>query len=208
MTTSGDPADAMFTRRELPRRVEHRPHQRQGSLLRPDGPRRAIGRNARIAQDGTTYNILGASIRRAACRRWGSSSATRGACKPNLTVNAGLRYDVQMPFYALNNSYSTADHRRHVRRHRRRKRLRAGFDGDRPREPVQARRAAGAADHVQACCGEGTQAYNTDRGNFAPSVGVAWTVGRGQRLPAHDARQAGRHRPARRREASPISAAA
>ena len=29
--------------------------------------------------------------------------------KPNLTVNAGLRYEVQLPFYALNNSYSVAD---------------------------------------------------------------------------------------------------
>ena len=28
--------------------------------------------------------------------------------KPTLTINAGLRYDVQRPFYAQNNSYSTA----------------------------------------------------------------------------------------------------
>ena len=28
--------------------------------------------------------------------------------KHDLTINAGLRYDVQMPFYAQNNSYSTA----------------------------------------------------------------------------------------------------
>ena len=29
--------------------------------------------------------------------------------KPSLTVNAGLRYALQMPFYAVNNSYSNAD---------------------------------------------------------------------------------------------------
>ena len=28
--------------------------------------------------------------------------------RPDLTINAGLRYEVQLPFYALNNSYSTA----------------------------------------------------------------------------------------------------
>ena len=33
---------------------------------------------------------------------------TTGACAPNLTVNAGLRYELQQPFYARNNSYSTA----------------------------------------------------------------------------------------------------
>jgi hypothetical protein len=28
--------------------------------------------------------------------------------KPNFTVNFGLRYELQIPFYPLNNSYSTA----------------------------------------------------------------------------------------------------
>ncbi len=37
-----------------------------------------------------------------------SSSPTRGASEPNLTVNLGLRYDLQLPFYPRNNSYSKA----------------------------------------------------------------------------------------------------
>ena len=30
------------------------------------------------------------------------------AARSTLTVNAGLRYELQRPFYALNNSYATA----------------------------------------------------------------------------------------------------
>ena len=31
--------------------------------------------------------------------------------RPNLTINAGLRYDVQNPFYPLNSSYTSHDDR-------------------------------------------------------------------------------------------------
>jgi len=62
--------------------------------------------------------------------------------KPDLTINAGLRYEVQLPFEALNNSYSYAD-------------INDIFGptgpGDltvgswcRPRQPVQARRLQGS----------------------------------------------------------------
>jgi outer membrane receptor protein involved in Fe transport len=83
--------------------------------------------------------------------------------KSNVTVTAGLRYEVQRPFYALNNSYSTA-----------------------------------TVDDVWGVSGVGnlfkpgvltgrkptftsfekdTKAYKTDWNNFAPSLGLTWSLG-------------------------------
>ena len=54
---TGDPADSMFNDDQLPRRVEHGPDQRHADLYAVlTGRVSSIGREARIGEDGSTYN--------------------------------------------------------------------------------------------------------------------------------------------------------
>ena len=106
---SGDPADAMFNQTNFPGastanlnaarglyamltgRVSE--HQRRGSPRRGDRPVRVSS---------------GPSTQRAQLRDYGFFVSDTWRWKPNFTVNAGLRYVLQTPFYPTNNSYSTA----------------------------------------------------------------------------------------------------
>ena len=64
---------------------------------------------ARLNEDDV-YEYLGVGTQLARQREFGFwLRRTRGACGPNLPLNLGLRYDLQMPFVALNNSYSIGD---------------------------------------------------------------------------------------------------
>jgi len=108
MTTSGDPADAMFTTANFPRASSTDLPNARALYSVLTGRVSAITRNARIQPDGTTYKILGASDQYGTLPQWGSFINDTWHWKPTVTINAGLRYDVQRPFYAQNNSYSTA----------------------------------------------------------------------------------------------------
>ena len=136
----------------------------------------AIARNARIQPDGSTYKILGASDQYGTLPQWGSFINDSWRVKPALTINAGLRYDVQRPFYAQNNSYSraTLDDTFGVTG------VGAGFQPGSVVnnlgnlfKPGTLQGAPTTYKQLQ----QGTNAYNTDWGGFAPSLGAAWTVG-------------------------------
>ena len=88
---------------------------------------------------------------------------------PTLTINAGVRWDLQTPFAPVNDIMSAGADRRRLRHVRPRRR--------RPLRPVQLLRArpppaASVPEFVQLTTG--TQGYETDWNNFAPNVGVAW----------------------------------
>ena len=96
--------------------------------------------------------------------------------RPNLTVNAGLRYDVQMPFRSLNNSYSmaTLDDVFGV----------TGVGSD--FVPGSTVNNLGNLFKPGVLEGQKTtfkqleedsKAYNTDWSNLSPSIGAAWTIG-------------------------------
>jgi hypothetical protein len=106
---TGDPADAMFTTANFPGASSTDLTNARSLYSVLTGRITAIGRNARIGPDGTTYTILGASMQEGRQNEFNFFVQDSWRVKPNLTVNAGLRYALQMPFYAVNNSYSNAD---------------------------------------------------------------------------------------------------
>ncbi|OFW06130.1 MAG: hypothetical protein A3H96_23980, partial [Acidobacteria bacterium RIFCSPLOWO2_02_FULL_67_36] len=173
---SGDPADAMFTTANFPgsSSTDRNNAGRLYALL--TGRITNIGREARIGTDGSTFNILGQSFQQG--RIWHSGVFIQDSWrwKPNLTINAGLRYDVEQPFYALNNSYSMAT-------------VADLFGVTGPGAGfVPGSNVTGLGNLYKPGVLEGSpttykqlskgaKAYNTDKNNFAPSIGVAWTLG-------------------------------
>jgi hypothetical protein len=94
--------------------------------------------------------------------------------RPNLSLNLGLRYAYQTPFAALNNSYSTAtvDDIWGVSGYV------PGCDMSNPTSETcnlfRPGTMTGSKPSYQNL-GAGVKAYNADKNNFAPSVGVNWT---------------------------------
>jgi hypothetical protein len=128
----------------------------------------SIGANARINEATGLYEYMGTSTQRSRMQEGGFFLQDAWRWRPNITVNAGLRYTVQMPFTAQNNSYSTTT-----------------LDDLCGKSGVDA--AAGRCNLFQPGVMPGKQrpefynlekgkkAYNTDWDNFAPNVGIAWT---------------------------------
>ena len=96
--------------------------------------------------------------------------------RSDLTLNLGLRYELQLPFYAINDSYSTTTLEDVW-----------GLSGNSSTctdvsnitpascNLFQPGNLPGKAISQFYQMNRGTNAYGTDRNNFAPSVGVAWT---------------------------------
>jgi hypothetical protein len=117
----------------------------------------------RLDENTNQYTYLGLGFQRARLVDYGFFVADTWRMKPNFTLNLGLRYDLQLPFYPRNDSYSKATV-----------------------ADVWGRSGVGnlftpggltgqAPSFVQYDKGEG--GYDTDFNNWAPNVGFAWTVG-------------------------------
>ena len=98
------------------------------------------------------------------------SPRTRGGSRPAVTVNYGLRWDIQRPFTPLSNAWSTTTDPGSLRRvgigsgpGGRLQHVPAGQSGRR-------RRLRPELHGVHA----GNAGYKTDWNNFAPNAGVAW----------------------------------
>src|SRR5262249_59440933 len=90
--------------------------------------------------------------------------------RPNLTINAGVRYDVQYPFYPLNSVYSFATIGDVC-----------GVSGAKSAAKCnlfQAGSMPGTKPTYKQYTA-GTHAYDIDKNNIAPNVGFAWTPAAG-----------------------------
>ena len=123
----------------------------------------SINGEQRLDENTDEYVFLGLGMQRARLVDYGFFVADTWRWKPNFTLNLGLRYDLQLPFYPRNNSYSKA----------------AVAD-------VWGRSGVGNIFSPGGLTGqaplftqydEGEGAYDTDLNNWAPNVGVAWTLG-------------------------------
>jgi len=109
------------------------------------------------------YTYLGPFIQRVRQRTLGFYAQDAWRFRPNLTINAGLRYELQMPFVVLNNNYTQVV---------------GGYNGvwgisgvDNLFKPGTLAGSVTAFEQFP----QKTHPYNTDWNNFGPSIGFAWS---------------------------------
>ena len=130
----------------------------------------SIGANARIDEATDQYVYMGTSTQRARMQEGGFFLQDSWRWRPNFTINAGLRYTLQLPFTALNNSYSTTTMEDLCGP--------SGVGANGYCNLFQPGQMPGKARSEFYNLEKGVDAYKTDWNNFAPNVGIAWTPAR------------------------------
>jgi hypothetical protein len=175
-----DPANQVFTAANIQAATGVAPTNAEVTAARNlyallTGRVTTIAGNARLDASGT-YNYMGEGVQRSKMDEWGLFLQDSWRWRPNFTVNAGLRWSIQMPFTSDADSYSyttMADV--------------CGVSGIDPStgycnlfQPGNMPGTVTESQYYQMT--KGTKAYNTDWDNIAPNVGFAWTPARREGL--------------------------
>ena len=173
---SGDTADSMFNTTNFPGASSTELGYARNLYAVLTGRVTNITYTARIGEDGTQYVVNGTSMAKGRLPDIGFFVQDSWRWKPNFTINAGLRYALQKPFYALNNSYSTATLNDLFGKSG----VGTGFVPGSAVTGLGNLFKPGAADGsatTYQLLSANSNAYNVDSNNFAPSIGVAWKIG-------------------------------
>jgi len=160
---TGDPAEAMFTPANFPGSSNTQITAARNLYAVLTGRLSSIAGNARLNEDTNEYQYLGLGTQRGRMREFGLFVQDSWRARSNLTVNAGLRYEVQRPFYALNDSYATATV--------------ADVWGVSGVGNLFMPGVMTGKKPTFVGYGKGEPAYDTDWNNFAPTLGLAWVPG-------------------------------
>jgi hypothetical protein len=166
---ANDPANAMFTTVNFPNASTGQLNDARELYATLVGRVSAVNGELRL-NESDEYQYLGLGLQRARLPEWGFFLADSWRWRPNLSLNYGLRYELQLPFRALNNSYSIATLADICGP--------SGVNGNGGCNVFQPGVMPGQKG-VFRQFDKGVNAYNIDRNNFAPSIGVAWSLGGG-----------------------------
>jgi len=158
---TNDPANALFTTANFPNASSTDLNNAKGLYAVLTGRVIAINANARLDEKTGNYKYLGNAFERGRQKELGFFAQDSWRMRPNLTLNYGLRWEVQGAFYPLNSNYTTTT-------------LADLFGVSGPGNLFKPGTLAGrVTQFVQ--YKEGERAYHTDYKNFAPSLGFAWS---------------------------------
>ena len=165
---TGDPARGLFTTANFPGASNDNLTAARRLYALLTGRVSSINGDSRLDEASGQYVYMGTGIQRARMREGGVFMQDAWRARPNLTINAGLRYELQYPFYPLNSSYSTAT-------------LAdlcgvSGVNANTTCNLFQPGLQPGKHPEF-VNFGKGQRAYNVDYDNIAPSIGAAWTPG-------------------------------
>ncbi|HEX7332873.1 MAG TPA: TonB-dependent receptor [Pyrinomonadaceae bacterium] len=121
----------------------------------------AVNANARLDEDTLKYTFLGDLQSRVSQKEYGIYAQDSWRLSPSLTFNAGLRWEVQLPFTGLNNALATVPF--------------AGLYGESGEGNLFKPGTLTGAPSQYELFGEGYQTYKARYGNFAPTLGIAWS---------------------------------
>ncbi len=121
-----------------------------------------INANIRLNEKTGKYEYLGAGIQRGGQNELGVFGQDTWRVRPNLTLNYGLRWELQLPFKAFNGLYSTTTIPDLFGRSGNGNLFKPGTLTGNDTQFIQFQ--------------DGNRGYNIDYKNFAPSVGFAWSI--------------------------------
>jgi carboxypeptidase family protein/TonB-dependent receptor-like protein len=160
---AGDPAESMFNTTNFQGASNAQLDAARGLYSILTGRVSAINSAARFNEETGQYENLGLGIQKGRMRQWGFFLQDSWQARPNLTVNAGLRYELQMPFYPVTNSYTTGT-------------IQDLWGVSGVNNLFEPGVTPGQKPAFQPYT-KGSRAFNIDKNNFAPSLGLNFTPG-------------------------------
>ncbi len=158
---SNDPAIAMFVAANFPGASAANLTAAQNIYAVLTGRVTSIAANAVLDEKSGQYVYLGESVNRGRQREYGLFVQDSWRARTNLTLNFGVRWEVQGPFTALNEGWSTATV--------------ADLFGVSGLGNLFKPGTLTGRQPQFIPFSKGDQSYKTDYGNFAPNFGIAWT---------------------------------
>jgi hypothetical protein len=158
---TNDPANAMFVTGNFPGASSADVTRAASIYAVLTGRVTAINANARLDEKTGQYVYLGVGTQRGRQRELGIFAQDSWRMRQNLTLNYGVRWEVQFPFTPLNGSYSTTT-------------FADLFGVSGAGNLFKPGTLTGKAPQFIKF-NEGDRAYQVDYRNFAPSFGFAWS---------------------------------
>ncbi len=159
---TNDPANVMFTSANFPGASSADITRAANIYAVLTGHVTAINATARLNEKTGKYEYLGIGVQRGRQRELGFFAQDSWRVRPNLTLNYGLRWELQGSFVPLNNSYSTVS-------------VEDLWGVSGPGNLFKPGTLTGrVTQFVQFKKGE--KSYNLDYKNFAPNFGFAWSL--------------------------------
>ncbi len=158
---ASDPANGMFTNTYFPGASNTDLANARGLYATLTGRITAISGSAILNEKTLQYTYFGENVQRGRQNEFGIFAQDSWRATPNLTLNYGVRWEVQKPFIATNEVFSQTSFDQLFGVSGQGNLFKPGTLSGKATEYTQYKSS--------------TNAYNTDYNNFAPSLGIAWS---------------------------------